>query len=353
MADPFEALRLPLAPIHPDPGFARELRLRIERALSLHGGVAMATTHPEIGVVAPDPGAGATVTLHAEVRDVDALSRRAVDAGATLERAPSDNPYGRIAVIRDPFGHRWMLNTAPPVHAAATRTQRHGDLVYVSLWVADAERASDFYAAVLGWEYAPGESGASRQVSGVSPSHGIFGGQPRNSLFVCIAVDGITAAVERVRAAGGHAGEASREPYGVVADCVDDQGVAFALFELGSGGASPPSAMRRDGELAYVTQEVVDSAKARAFYASVAGWRIVPGHTADGWQVESVEPLVGISGGHAQATGVPMYRVGDITAAVGRVRAAGGHATDPQPQPYGITAECTDDQGTRFQLGEL
>ena len=47
-----------------------------------------------------------------------------------------------------------------------------------------------------------------------------------------------------------------------------------------------------------------------------------------------------------------MYRVDDIAAAVERVRAAGGTATDPVAQPYGWTSECVDDQGTRFSLGE-
>jgi uncharacterized glyoxalase superfamily protein PhnB len=36
---------------------------------------------------------------------------RAVEAGARMDREPTDNPYGRIAVLTDPFGHRWMLNT--------------------------------------------------------------------------------------------------------------------------------------------------------------------------------------------------------------------------------------------------
>ena len=319
----------------------------------IEGGLVMLSdAHPELGVVAPDPAGGASVTLHAEIGDVDALSARAVDAGATLERPPNDNPYGRIAVIRDPFGHRWMLNTPPHLRAATARRQQHGDLVYVSLWVADVERAADFYAPVLGWEYAPASPGRSRQVAGVSPSHGIFAGEPHGSLFICIGVDDIDAAVERVRAAGGQAGEPTAQPYGVVADCVDDQGVAFAVFAL-SGGAQPPGRPARDGEVGYVVLEVVDSARTRAFYGAVAGWRFRPGRIADGWQVEDVEPMVGISGGHQQATGVPMYRVGDIAAAVQRVRAAGGVATDPQPQPYGITAECSDDQGTRFVLGQI
>jgi uncharacterized protein len=47
---------------------------------------------------------------------------------------------------------------------------------------------------------------------------------------------------------------------------------------------------------------------------------------------------------------VPMYVVDDIAAAVARVRAAGGSSTDPERQPYGVSATCTDDQGTRFSL---
>jgi predicted enzyme related to lactoylglutathione lyase len=48
-----------------------------------------------------------------------------------------------------------------------------------------------------------------------------------------------------------------------------------------------------------------------------------------------------------------MYRVDDIAAAVERVRAAGGTSTDPERQPYGVTADCADNQGTHFYLGTL
>jgi uncharacterized glyoxalase superfamily protein PhnB len=70
----------------------------------------MSDEHPEIQVEAPDPGRGASVTLHLEVEDVDGLVARAVDGGAVLDRGPEEGPVGRLAVIRDPFGHRWMLN---------------------------------------------------------------------------------------------------------------------------------------------------------------------------------------------------------------------------------------------------
>lgn len=69
----------------------------------------LADEFPELGVVAPRPGEGAAVTLHAVVADVDGLARRAVAAGAVLDRPPEDGPGGRTAVLRDPFGHRWLL----------------------------------------------------------------------------------------------------------------------------------------------------------------------------------------------------------------------------------------------------
>ncbi len=57
---------------------------------------------------------GATpVTIHLHVDDADALIARAVEAGATLERAAQDMFYGeRSGTVRDPFGHRWLIGHA-------------------------------------------------------------------------------------------------------------------------------------------------------------------------------------------------------------------------------------------------
>ena len=63
------------------------------------------------GVAAPDASRGAAVTLHLEVDDVDAVCERVTAAGVPLDRGPEDNPpVGRVAVFRDPFGHRWFVN---------------------------------------------------------------------------------------------------------------------------------------------------------------------------------------------------------------------------------------------------
>ncbi len=51
------------------------------------------------------------MSLHLTVDDVDAAAARVVAAGVTLDRGPEDSEEaGRIAVFRDPFGHRWFLN---------------------------------------------------------------------------------------------------------------------------------------------------------------------------------------------------------------------------------------------------
>lgn len=49
--------------------------------------------------------------LHIDVvvDDVDAAVTRAVSAGAMLEAAARDTPYGRIAMLADPFGHGFCL----------------------------------------------------------------------------------------------------------------------------------------------------------------------------------------------------------------------------------------------------
>ncbi len=47
--------------------------------------------------------------LDVVVDDVDAAVDRAVRAGARLEAPAKDAPYGRIAMLADPFGHGFCL----------------------------------------------------------------------------------------------------------------------------------------------------------------------------------------------------------------------------------------------------
>lgn len=228
---------------------------------------------------------------------------------------------------------------------------RHADVGYAWLSVPDLDRALAFYETVLSWTVTAGGDSQGRQVTGRSPHLGLHGGAARGTLHCSYAVEDIEAAIERVRAAGGRAGEPSRAPYGLMAGCTDDQGTVFALYQPPDGVGSDPPATGGHGDLVYTTFEVVDSARARAFYGAVLGWRFTPGGVEDGWQVEGV--MAGLQGGHPRATTLPMWRVDDLGAALEQVRAAGGEAGEPQTRSYGLEALCADDQGTRFYLGQL
>jgi len=66
--------------------------------------------YPEYGCVGPESIGGTSITLHLHVDDCDALIRRAIEAGATMVREPSDAFYGeRSGTVRDPFGHEWNI----------------------------------------------------------------------------------------------------------------------------------------------------------------------------------------------------------------------------------------------------
>ncbi len=299
MTDPFEALREPVTPADPDPGFAGRLRLRLTREIFAPPGGPMpqqtATTrvdrepawppaltpyivvsdarramdwyievfeaqrrgdphvnadgtigHAEVGigdavlmfseasglwpdvpVRAPDSPATFSHSLHLEVDDVDGSTERARRSGASVEREPADQPYGRSSVIVDPFGHRWILLRPP---ARATRL-RQGDVANVTMVARDAHRAKEFYEAVLRVPFSsrhPGtwRAGETRPPLGIGSSEGA---EPEVQLSY--RVDDIAAAVERVRAAGGRADEPERKPYGLLTECVDDQGATFRLWQ--------------------------------------------------------------------------------------------------------------------------
>ena len=67
---------------------------------------------PYRGTTAPPPGGlpGTPVFQFLYVEDVDAVVARAVELGASLQRAPQDQFYGdRDAYLVDPFGHGWTV----------------------------------------------------------------------------------------------------------------------------------------------------------------------------------------------------------------------------------------------------
>jgi uncharacterized glyoxalase superfamily protein PhnB len=244
-------------PIVMDDGRIGHAQLRFDGSLLM-----LSDEYPEIGVTAPPTVGGTTFALAVYVPNCDAAIAAAEADGATVLRPPADSPYGhRGGVILDPWGHRWMVNTAD------------------AAWAAIAAGGRDAGTVDLG----------------------------------------------------------TRDPAGTTA----------AVGETDAGGGG------RQGDIGYWTLAVPDAAKAQAFYGSVLGWTFEPGHVENGFNITSVTPMGGLfgHGGDATESGVThCYQVDDVVAGVARVRAAGGAAADPAEQPYGLLAECTDDQGLPFQL---
>lgn len=86
--------------------------------LDLHGNILyladLKTGHPR-----PEHYNQVPITLYAIVPDVDDVFNRAIDSGATIDRAVMDQPYGyRSGGFVDPFGHVWHVAT--PIAAAAS-----------------------------------------------------------------------------------------------------------------------------------------------------------------------------------------------------------------------------------------
>lgn len=288
--DPLNVLHAEDLPVQPDPAFAARLRGRLESALTL--------PHRTEGV---------------EMGNTDA----------------------EIAALN---------------HPSSDELIQHGDIGYVSVWVPDPGRGADFYRHVLGWSYAP----AAHQVTNTELPVGIATTATQPTLFCCYAVDDVDVARQTIAEAGGTPGEVRRTDYGTILDATDPQGVAFAVYEPPTGEKRFAPTGSGPGELAYVTYRTPDSAAFRDFYGRVLGWTFTPGRIEDGWQMTDTRPMAGVGGGNVRSATLPMWTVADIEAAVARVRAAGGTVVAaPAQRPYGREAECTDDQGSPFYLGEF
>lgn len=315
--------------------------------LALAGGVLyLADEYPELGLKAPSPQA-VSVSLMLPVADTDETLGRARGHGADIQKEPYEDHGARSATLVDPFGHRWMLTG--PITGAPVQIQ-HGDVGYVAVRTPDARRAATFYGRVLGWTYDP----ESHMVTNTGQRIGIISVPGEHTLFCCYAVTDLAGARDSILAGGGSVDEIVHVDFGAVLGATDPQGAAFAVYQPTPGQPRPRRNGGGPGELSYITHQVPDSAAFRAFYSRVLFWTYEPGHVDDGWEVTPTHPMTGAAGGSAAPVTVPMWTVEDIDAAVSRVREAGGTVLEePSRQSYGHSALCTDDQGTRFYLGEF
>jgi uncharacterized glyoxalase superfamily protein PhnB len=196
--------------------------------------------------------------------------------------------------------------------------------------------------------------GARVFVSDARPELGVVPPDPdRHTVTLVLTVPDVDLAVDRAADCGASVERPARdEPYGRTGVIVDPYGHRWML--QGRPHDDGVHHGPRPGDTVYLTLQVPDGARARDFYEAVLGWSLAPGRVADGFEDEAVTPMVGIHGGrHAQFGAVPMYAVDDIEVAIAAVRTAGGEAGDIERRSYGLSAQCRDDQGLPFWLGQL
>ena len=74
--------------------------------------VMLSDPFPQASTRPPSQLGGTSVSLFMYVDDVDAVVKRAVDAGATVTMEVADQFWGdRFGTITDPFGHVWSIAT--------------------------------------------------------------------------------------------------------------------------------------------------------------------------------------------------------------------------------------------------
>ena len=97
-----ELMRIP----HPDGRVGHaELQIGDSRIM-------LADEFPEMGVRSPMTLGGTPVGIQLYVDDVDAVTTRALAAGAKTLRPVKDQFYGdRSGTLSDPFGHQWTIST--------------------------------------------------------------------------------------------------------------------------------------------------------------------------------------------------------------------------------------------------
>ncbi|GGW88581.1 VOC family protein [Streptomyces lomondensis] len=106
-----------------------------------------------------------------------------------------------------------------------------GDIVFFDLPGKDAEATAKFWQSLFGWEFKEGNFPGYSMIHGPNPMGGTSHGDTSQFPRVYFSVDDVNAAIERVRELGGTAGEPVTIPAGVFANCVDDQGVEFSIFQ--------------------------------------------------------------------------------------------------------------------------
>jgi uncharacterized protein len=179
------------------------------------------------------------------VDDVDAYAKRVVERGGKVYREPTDIPngVGRFSVVADPHGVGFVLFTPGAGDPPTDGGNDPGRIGWHELHAGDLDSAWDFYSGLFGWTktsvFDMGPMG-SYQIfaTGGNPVGGMMTKMPESphpSWLYYFNVDGIDAATERIKEAGGQVVHGPAEVPGGqwIVQAIDSQGAMFALVAPG------------------------------------------------------------------------------------------------------------------------
>jgi predicted enzyme related to lactoylglutathione lyase len=181
-------------------------------------------------------------TGYVAVDDVDKTCKEVVSHGGHVQRQPEDIPtIGRFAVIADPHGAVICIMTPLPmdIPPAELGPEDPGNVGWRELYAGNGEEALDFYGKIFGWtlDHAM-DMGPMGKYNIFAHNGQVIGGmmtRPESIPMPCwvyyFNVEGIDAAVERVKAGGGQiVTEPMEVPGGAwIIQGIDPQGAFFCL----------------------------------------------------------------------------------------------------------------------------
>lgn len=320
---PFTALRLPTTPLAPRPAFAAELRRQLQAALSRTDPPASAppeapmstttpTTTPTLIPYLAVAGGAAAIDWYTAVLGAVEVSRFVGD----------DGRVGHAELVIGP-AHIYLADEYPEIGVVGPATLG-GTSFALHLHVVDVDYSYERAVA----------AGATGQRPPDDQGHG-----SRNATIL----DPF-----------GHRWMLSQPIDAARADTADAADTSGA--DLGGGGWTVTG--RRPVEPGYLVLQTGDLAQAQAFFGQLFGWEFEVGGAGGGHVANTSFPLGLMPSGDDATTATRLastattiyFRVDEIGPYADRVRELGGHVLAETDYPSGGNAECTDDQGYRFDL---
>ncbi|WP_417597001.1 VOC family protein [Pararhodobacter oceanensis] len=247
----------------------------------------------------------------------------------------------------------------------------HGTPIWYELITGNPDAVQDFYAAVMGWGFAPMPGGAmdyrvasakGADIAGLLRTPPEAQGMP-DMWFFYVGVEDVDAAASKVSDLGGQVNIPPTDIPGVgrFAFCSDPQGAAFYVMRGSSGETSTAFAPTRAGHGCWNELVTSDPMAALAFYGALFGWEhggamsMGPAgeYTFINHHGEMIGAVMALPEGQTRPYWNFALQVGDIDAAKAAVEAGGGKTRigpTELPDDSGWLLQCDDPTGANIMF---